>query len=587
MARPRRGVGFARRLLLQALLAAAALALLIVAGLQAGWTALLIVLAALVVGALFPAAPAGAGREEPAEADGSALPARPSAPDPADGPPSYQDRADGRAQADPQANIERASQLDTIARALDGSDRIGTVLQLLAGALGGGRIALWQRDAAEDRLVPIGASADPPPVLPATGNALGWVLEQREPMRLERPDWTPAQVLALPLPGGGTGTLLTIEADRRAPAGEVGASVAGALAVLLDLEGHRVGAERTQHRLDRMLGFLRGIPGDPGRGGFPASLVGTAVDVTGASGGLVASWTGGEAEVQGEGEVLWTNGEDGGPTRGTRFGPSDGDLGMAARTSTTISREPGSAAPPPLATSEERWPDRPTFRVVLPLHDATGQPRALLALWGHERLEPEGVQLLEAVATLLALQLHNATDLVRFRRQATRDPLTGLANRGHFEEELGEERLKWDRYRRPVALMVLDLDHFKAINDTHGHPAGDAVLRQVAAILEERTRETDLVARYGGEEMVVLMPETMRTAAVEAAERVRTAIEDARVEGDDGTVIPVTASIGVSACPECVDAPGELMASADAALYRSKDEGRNRVTPAAVRPSGG
>ena len=587
MARPRRGVGFARRLLLQALLAAAALSLLIFAGLRDGWTALLIVVAALVVGALFPAAPVGAGKEEPTGAVGSPVPAQPSAPGRASEPPPYRGRPAGSARADAQASADTLPQLETIARALDGSDRIGTVLQLLAGSLGGGRITLWQRHPAEDRLVPIGASADPPPVLAATGNPLAWVLEEGEPMRLESPDWTPAQVLALPLPGGGTGTLLTIEGDGRAPAGDVGASVAGALAVLLDLEGHRVRAERTQHRLDRMLGFLRGIPGDADRGGFPGSLVMTAVDVTGASGGLVASWTGGEAEIEGEGEVLWTNGEDGGPARGTRFESSDGDLGMAARTSTRISREPGSSALPPLATSEERWLDRPRFRVVLPLHDATGQPRALLAVWGHERLETEGVQLLEAVATLLALQLHNATDLVRFRRQATRDPLTGLANRGRFEEELGEERLKWDRYRRPVALMVLDLDHFKAINDTHGHPAGDAVLRQVAAILEERTRETDLVARYGGEEMVVLMPETMRTAAVEAAERVRSAIEDARVEGDDGTVIPVTASIGVSACPECVDTPGELMASADAALYRSKDEGRNRVTPAAVRASGG
>lgn len=573
MPRPRRGVAFGRRLLLQALLAAAALGLLVFAGLEEGWTALLLVLSALVVGAMFPATsdPGTAGSRPPT----------------AEPPGTLGSDVGNDTDAAGEQDAERDPPPEPIARALAGSDRIVVVLRLLAGSVGADRLVVWQRDPDDDLLVPIAASDELPARLPATGDPLAWALGEGEPMRLDRAGWTPSNVLALPLPGGGARTLLTIETVERTPSDETGAAIAGALAVLLDLEGHRVEAARTQRRLERMVDFLRGIPREGGPGGFPRSLVETAVEVTGASGGLVASWMGTAAETGGEGEVLWTTGAGDGPSRGTRFNAGDGDLGLAAKSRAGIMREPGAVAPPSLANSEEKWSDEPQFRTVLPLQDATGEPRALLALWGNRPLEPEGVQLLEAVGTLLTLQLHNATDLVRFRRQATRDPLTGLANRGRFEDELREQRLLWNRYRRPVALMVLDLDHFKDINDTYGHPAGDAVLRQVAEILMERTRETDLVARYGGEEMVVLMPETMRTPAIEAAERVRSAIEAARIEADDGTVIPVTASIGVSACPESVDVPGELMTSADDALYRSKEEGRNRITPAAVGASGG
>ncbi|MFW6206171.1 MAG: GGDEF domain-containing protein, partial [Gemmatimonadota bacterium] len=201
---------------------------------------------------------------------------------------------------------------------------------------------------------------------------------------------------------------------------------------------------------------------------------------------------------------------------------------------------------------------------------------SVVAVWGDRPPAEQGVELLEALGPLLAIQLQRATDLQDFRSRVTVDDLTGLMNRAAFDERMVEERARFHRYRRPLALMVIDLDRFKAVNDTHGHNAGDAVLRAVAATVRRTVRDADIPARYGGEELVVLMPETLLHAARESAERVRAAIAGANIV-HDGRTIPITASIGVSACPEVVDDPAELFESADAALYAAKEAGRDRV----------
>lgn len=135
------------------------------------------------------------------------------------------------------------------------------------------------------------------------------------------------------------------------------------------------------------------------------------------------------------------------------------------------------------------------------------------------------------------------------------------------------------RYRRPISLLILDVDHFKRINDTFGHPAGDAVLKALASLLRSTVRGADLVARLGGEEFVVLLPETPLTGAVEIAQRLRRQVETMIVEWQS-TPIEVRISVGVAACPECTSSPGALLDAADAALYASKRAGRNQVTAA-------
>jgi diguanylate cyclase (GGDEF)-like protein len=183
-------------------------------------------------------------------------------------------------------------------------------------------------------------------------------------------------------------------------------------------------------------------------------------------------------------------------------------------------------------------------------------------------------------------QLDRANQELEKRRQellelSRTDALTGLANRRLFDERLEAEFQRSSRYRSPLSCLMMDLDHFKRLNDQWGHAFGDEVLRQVAAAARRALRDVDLLARYGGEELVALLPETGLAEAVLVAERVRAGVEGlrlaARVEGRTGAV-RCTASLGVATFPgPGVDSGPTLVAAADACLYAAKAAGRNRV----------
>jgi two-component system, cell cycle response regulator len=160
------------------------------------------------------------------------------------------------------------------------------------------------------------------------------------------------------------------------------------------------------------------------------------------------------------------------------------------------------------------------------------------------------------------------------------DPLTDVSNRRHLAAKLEEEYLRARRYDRPLSMGLLDLDHFKKLNDTFGHPAGDLALVEVAKIIKVTLRCHDLVARYGGEEFAMLLPETPADRALLACERVRAAIERADIRYD-GVRLPVTASLGVASFPhERVTKPNDFITLSDGALYEAKRAGRNRVVTA-------
>lgn len=160
---------------------------------------------------------------------------------------------------------------------------------------------------------------------------------------------------------------------------------------------------------------------------------------------------------------------------------------------------------------------------------------------------------------------------------STTDALTQIANHRSFQERLREEFRRAQRYDDPLALIVADVDHFKVVNDTHGHLIGDEVLRLVAKALEAAVRETDFVARYGGEEFGVLLPKTHLAGALTVAERMSQALRGVRA-GPDG-VIRVTASFGVAGFPgRGIATHEQLFKSADDALFRSKREGRNKIS---------
>jgi len=166
----------------------------------------------------------------------------------------------------------------------------------------------------------------------------------------------------------------------------------------------------------------------------------------------------------------------------------------------------------------------------------------------------------------------------RLKADADLDPLTGLANRRRFRKALVSQIERWRRYSVPCALLSLDIDHLKAINDKFGHTAGDSAIQHVGHLLESASRDTDTAARLGGEEFALLLDGITADKAFAAAERLRMIISEKHVEG----VGQVTVSIGVAACPAHADSDRTLYAASDRALYVAKNEGRNRVAAAPI-----
>jgi diguanylate cyclase (GGDEF)-like protein len=189
---------------------------------------------------------------------------------------------------------------------------------------------------------------------------------------------------------------------------------------------------------------------------------------------------------------------------------------------------------------------------------------------------PEHQRLLESLALQIAAALQNA----HLYELAMVDGLTGLFVRRYFDARIDEEIERSRRYGTPFSVVMLDVDDFKKLNDTHGHLVGDRVLRAIAEVIKAQMRGVDTAARYGGEEMAVILPRTEMVGAYNLAERIREAIAELRITTDDEPprVLGVTASLGIAAYPESKAASGEdLVRRADRALYRAKKTGKNRV----------
>jgi diguanylate cyclase (GGDEF)-like protein len=193
-------------------------------------------------------------------------------------------------------------------------------------------------------------------------------------------------------------------------------------------------------------------------------------------------------------------------------------------------------------------------------------------------------QLTTSIAGHLAIRFSAIGLRDAYRRQSTRDPLTDLFNRRYMEETLIRELRRCERAKQPLAVLAIDLDHFKSINDTHGHEAGDAVLIEVARVLRRHSRLSDVACRAGGEEFVVLLPGMAREGAIVRAEDIRRAIAGLRSARREAAFERLSASIGIAVHPEHGDDAAEVLRTADQALYRAKHEGRDRVE-VAVRNS--
>jgi two-component system, cell cycle response regulator len=178
---------------------------------------------------------------------------------------------------------------------------------------------------------------------------------------------------------------------------------------------------------------------------------------------------------------------------------------------------------------------------------------------------------------IVAVQQQLLSAREALREQAIRDALTGLFNRRYLEEALERELRRAEHGAEPLSVLMLDIDHFKRFNDTHGHAAGDALLRQLGALLEARTRREDVPCRYGGEEFVIILPGAPLDVALRRADNLRQTVRQAKVEWEGKCLGIVTVSAGVACFPQHGTDGKALLAAADQALYRAKHEGRDRV----------
>ena len=246
------------------------------------------------------------------------------------------------------------------------------------------------------------------------------------------------------------------------------------------------------------------------------------------------------------------------------------------------------------------WEDASHFDVATPVF-GTGEPAqrfgslAIVPLKGERGVtgaivifgeRPGDVRIrdvrnIHLLAAMAAVSLETQWEIEEVTRRARTDQLTGLPNRRAFDEALAPALIQAERYEQPLSLILADIDHFKRVNDTLGHAGGDAVLRSVAATLQRLVRTSDLCARFGGEEIAVLLPHTPQRGAEELAERLRAAVAGRPVRAG-GRDLDVTVSFGVASLHESTTAEEGLFAAADRALYAAKAGGRNCVRSAEI-----
>lgn len=227
-------------------------------------------------------------------------------------------------------------------------------------------------------------------------------------------------------------------------------------------------------------------------------------------------------------------------------------------------------------------PDRHRLEYALTLN---GEEMGTLKLMRGRRFSETDQVRIEGLLGLAAQALHNALRFYDMSQQLERDPLTGLGNRRALTFQGAQWLADNIRYKQPLSMLVMDLDRFKAVNDNHGHPAGDRLLCALANTLREVTRASDLCIRIGGDEFVVLLPRTDLSNAMECAERIRRAVAKLVVETPTGGLVNASVSIGVATYRHGMDLD-QLYHQADGALYAAKRAGCNRVLAGSSNPDG-
>jgi diguanylate cyclase (GGDEF)-like protein len=479
------------------------------------------------------------------------------------------------------------------------AEAVETALATVMRATDAHEAALWRAEGeGEERTAALLSRVAAPDVdapespVPLAGHPFAWAVDERLPQRIERgkkhlPAPWAAEMLLVPVEIESRVLVLALAYPGMVPPGaETAAARAGHhLATLLGLLKSRQAVRRADAGMRAMADAVRTLPGELELDKFATQLAAAVRQGTGAAGAGVALAT----DDSGRGKVLHVSG-DSIPMAAEGFGEGESRLALAVKHGVELHhadlRKERDRLP--LLTAEERWEAPPRSAAVLPLM-LDGRAMGAVAVWHPEpgRLGEREMEIARMLCSVAPLPMRSARRFQALDQRASTDPLTGLANRSTFEARMASLAGYYDRYARPFSVIALDVDFFKKFNDTWGHEAGDRVLQHVAELLQSTVRDVDLPARLGGEEFVVLLPETTVGQAAEAAERIRRNLENGSV-AYNGQRLSVTASLGVSACPDCTATPGEVLGQADAALYRAKDGGRNRVSiaPRLEKPVG-
>ena len=460
-------------------------------------------------------------------------------------------------------------------------------MELVRRATDAQEAALWKMEADEGaaqlraRAAPAGVP-EPEWRVSLEGHPFRWAIDEQMPVHLQRgrrdlPSPWAAEMLLVPveLP---MGVLALAYPGVVPPGAEATALAAGKhLSAIVSLLRLRADSARSDARTAALRTAVLSLPGELELEPFARQLAEAVRAGLGAEGAAVALAPG----VNGPfGRVLHIAAEEGrAPRAASEFGDGDSRVALSIKHGVDLSYRDLRAERDlvPLLAPGEMWVAPPRSAAIIPLV-ADGEPLGAVVAWHPEpsRFGAKELELLRDLRSIAPPPLRGGLMLDKVEQRASTDALTGLPNRATFESRAATAGAYFDRYARPFSIMMLDVDFFKKFNDTHGHEVGDRVLKHVADLLRAGVRDVDLAARLGGEEFVVLLPETSIKHAGDAAERIRRSIE-ARPLIADGRPLRITASVGVAACPECTTTTGDVLRLADEALYRAKAAGRNRV----------
>ncbi len=472
--------------------------------------------------------------------------------------------------------------LDAVAETAPPSRTLEQQLDNVRNTYGAGRAVLWRIANGAERATPwLVRGGSFPVAIALPGDVLGWAAREGITVRQETaPAWAEIGSVACavaPLRTAGSQSLLSLEFTSPRAIPDIGdlERAAAFLTSLIDLEHERGIGQAQRDKLNAVASMLKRLPEELDTERFAEQLALFGVQLTRATGAAVSAWE------HDKGTVLAVATAGDGPRPGMVFTAGESETALAARGADTLLRADRPRASLPVVARAESFLVQPRTIVAIPLL-VRGEVAGVLTLWtGERQFDDEALRWVETLAPYAALQLRHSRAYGQLRERADHDKLTALYNRQAFDGLLAAETARYQRYLHPFTLLLIDIDHFKSINDRYGHPSGDAVLANVGRVITRALREVDVAARYGGEEFAVLLPETELDIGQEIAERVRNAVANSSVHAPGGQ-ITVTVSIGISACPACASDPDGLIRTADSALYLSKQNGRNVVTSAAV-----